>query len=496
MEVIRGQETIKSVWLRLGWLMVAILLMLIVLFWDPPSSLNPLGHTMLAILVFAMTIWVSGAVGFAESSFYVIAVMGLLVAFTPDPANIHTLLGSRQGIVMALSGFDSDAWLQVTTAFIIASAVKITGLGDRLGLWLISVSGSGPRQMLAGVLLMCYVMELFIPSPTGVAVLMVALLQRVMAICCVDRGSGLAKGMMLMVAYGTAVASVGVLTSSAPAIQTAGLIFETTGRDITWLRWFLYGEPFGLALGLVLYILILLMFPLEKSSFTNQKENIRQQLSLMGPMVGRERRLLVLLLATIMLWTTGGILHGLGSSIVSALAACAIFLPGMGIGDWRKLSGNVDWGILMLYGSSVSLGQWLLKSGAASWVANNTLVALGLHRLPPYLAVIALIAVFGVFALAFSARAAAVAALVPTAIGFAASLSGSFANAAVIALISFYMIQTAAILPMHHPMAMVTYATGNFSAREMGSLGAIFMILQVALIYVFMLTYWKWVGLT
>jgi len=211
------------------------LLMLIVLFWDPPSSLNPLGHTMLAILVFAMTIWVSGAVGFAESSFYVIAVMGLLVAFTPDPANIHTLLGSRQGLVMALPGFDSDAWLQVTTAFIIASAVKITGLGDRLGLWLISVSGSGPRQMLAGVLLMCYVMELFIPSPTGVAVLMVALLQRVMAICCVDRGSGLAKGMMLMVAYGTAVASVGVLTSSAPAIQTAGLIFETTGRDITWL---------------------------------------------------------------------------------------------------------------------------------------------------------------------------------------------------------------------------------------------------------------------
>jgi len=45
-------------------------------------------------------------------------------------------------------------------------------------------------------------------------------------------------------------------------------------------------------------------------------------------------------------------------------------------------------------------------------------------------------------------------------------------------------------------MAMVTYATGNFSAREMGSLGAVFMILQVALIYFFMLTYWKWVGLT
>ncbi|MFZ5648155.1 MAG: SLC13 family permease [Bacillota bacterium] len=495
MEGLQTEEGGKTVLRRIGWLLTAFALMVVVLIWDFPSTLSPLGQTMLAVLVFAMTIWVTSAVGLAESSLYVIAVMGLLVTLTPDPASTGRLLGSSEGIVMALSGFDTDAWLQVVTAFFIAAAAKKTGLGDRMGLWLIGLTGSGPRNMLAGVLVMCYIMELFIPSPTGVAVLIIALLQRVMKVCGLEKGSNLAKGMMLAVAYGTATASVGILTSNAPAIQTASLIHAATGSEITWLRWFLYGEPFGLALGMVVYLLLIIFFPVEKGGLKNYRQKIRDQLDGLGPLTGPEKRLLILLLATILLWATSRTLHPLSNSNVSIITTAAIFLPVMGIGNWRMLAEDVDWGILILYGSSVSLGQWLLKSGAAQWVAGNALVALGLGTLPEMVLIVSLLAVFGIFALAFSARAAAVAALVPTAIGFASSLPGLGINAENIALISYYTIQTAAILPMHHPMAMVAHATGNFSTGEMIRLGISFMVLQVIFTGIFFFTYWKLVGL-
>ncbi|MHB8158596.1 MAG: SLC13 family permease [Desulfocucumaceae bacterium] len=480
---------------RAVWLLVAIGGMAAVLALDISPSLSPLGQAMLAVLIFSVTIWVSGAVGFAESSLYVIVVMALLAAFTPDPAKAGSLLGSRQGLLMALSGFDSDAWAQVTAAFFIASAAKLTGLGDRLGLWVMSLVGTGPYRMLAGVLAMCYVMELFIPSPTGVVVLVVALLQKVMEVNGIRRGSNLAKGMMLAVAFGTATASIGILTSNAPAIQTANLIAEATGREISWLRWFLYGEPFGIALGLVLYGLILLLFPPGRDYIPSRPESMKRQLSAMGPMSGPEKRLLTVLSAAILLWASSGLLHPLNNSTVAIMAAAAIFLPGMGIGDWREVSRQVDWGVLMLYGTSVSMGQWLLKSGAASWVANNTLVAMGLHQLPPVVSITLLVAVFSIFALFFSARAAAVAALVPTAIGFAASFPGGPANLAGISLISFYTLQTAAILPMHHPMAMVTYATGNFTSREMGLVGVFMILFQIVLTALFISTYWRLTGL-
>lgn len=477
------------------WMVVAACGMLAVLTWDFSPSLSPLGHTMLAVLLFAMIIWVTGAVGFAESSLYVIAAMGLLVAFTPDPAHPGNFLGSKQGLVMALSGFGSDAWVLVTSAFFIAAAAKITGLGDRLGLWVIGRVGTGPRQMLAAVLIMCYVMELFIPSPTGVAVLVVALLQRVMEICRVERGSNLAKGMMLAVTFGTATASVGVLTSCAPAIQTASLIVEATGKEISWLRWFYYGEPFGIVLGLALLLLILLLFPPEKRTGQVSSEMVRREVDRLGPLAGAEKRLLLVLTAAILLWATSGTLHPISNSTVAILAAAAVFFPGMGIGNWREIAGHIDWGIIMLYGASVSLGQWLLKSGAAEWVANHTLVAMGLNRLPYIISVMLLTAVFGMFALAFSARAAAVAALVPTALGFAVSLPGASANLVSIALVSFYAIQTAAILPMHHPMAMIAYSTGNFNSREMGTLGVLFMMIQIVLTGLFITTYWSLTGL-
>lgn len=460
-----------------------------------PSSLDPIGRSMLSILVFALFLWVTEAVGFSESSIYVIAAMSVVLAITPDPAGAGKLIGLKQGMTMAMSGLSSDAWIMVLAAFFIAAAVNITGLGERIGLTVLNLIGSGAKQIIISVLVMSYLMMFIIPSPTGIAALILVVLLDLMDTCKIDRRSNLAKGMMLAMAYGTATGSIGLLTSNAPAIQTANFITEATKHEISWLQWFIYGEPFGIILALVLCILILLLFPPEKGSEAARRHLVKEKLAALGPLNSEEKRLLTILTLAIALWATGGTVHQINSSLVSVLAVAVIMLPGIGVGSWKSLAANVDWGVLMLYGSSISLGQWLLKSGAAEWVANNTLVALGVQNLNISLMIVTTGLIFGLFALAFSSRAAAAAAIIPTAIGFIQSVGNTQIHSWGFAIMIYYIIQTVAVLPMNHPMAMLAYSSETFSSGEMIKLGIPFMIIELILLALLASTYWKLVGL-
>lgn len=477
------------------YLFTAVVLMLVTLKSNFPPSLSPTGHAMISVLVFAMVLWVTEAVGFSESCIYLIAAMSFVVAFTPDPADPGKLIGLKQGLNMALSGLNSDAWIMVMAAFFIAAAVNITKLGQRIGLTVLHIIGSGPKQILISVLVMSYTMMFFIPSPTGIAALIMAVLMDLTAACGIDRRSNLAKGMMLAMAYGTATGSIGLLTSNAPAIQTAAFVAEATKQEISWLQWFIYGEPFGILLALVLYALIVFLFPPEKGDEEPRRNLIKAKLAALGPLTGEEKRLLAILTLAIGLWASGGTVHQINNSAVSIMVVAAIMMPGVGVGSWKSLSLHVDWGILMLYGTSVSLGQWLLKSEAAGWMADNTLAAMGVQNLPFFLLILTTGLLFGLFALFFSARAAAAAAIIPTAIGFIQGVEGLQIHPWGYAVMCYYLIQTVAILPMHHPMAMLAYSTETFTPREMVKIGVPFMIIELILLAVMASTYWKWTGL-
>lgn len=98
--------------------------------------------------------------------------------------------------------------------------------------------------------------------------------------------------------------------------------------------------------------------------------------------------------------------------------------------------------------------------------------------------------------LAFSARAAAVAALVPAAIGFSQSLA-EFHGVTVwgCTLILYYAIQYSVLLPVNTPMSMIAFSTNTFTAKEMLGVGAPLIIILMLLTMVFIKTYWHWMGL-
>jgi anion transporter len=460
-----------------------------------PSTLTPVGHSLLSVMLFMLVLWVSEAVGYAASSFILIASFTILVAMSPDAANPGKLIGTKTALGMALSGFSSGAWVLVACALFLASAIEITGLGKRIGFFILCHMGAKPKRVLLGVLLMAFVLTLFIPAQAANAALMTAVSVGIIEAFRLDLKSNLAKAMLLIVAFGTGISGMGILTSGAPPVQTAMYIASATKHDISWLQWAIYGIPFSAAVGVVLYLLVLRFFPVGNEELEGGCELIYNRYAEVGKITPKEKKLLGIMCVTIFLWATGKVLHSYDPSTIAVLAVVAIFFPGLNVATWKELEPRVNWGTLMLFGAAISLGIWLLKSGAAAWVAQNTIISLGVDKWPFLLMVGAGGLFFAIFSLAFSARSAAVAALVPTAIGFAQGLSIPGLNVWGLSLIMYYSIQFSVLIPVNTPMSMVAYSTNTFSSDEMLKVGVPLVLIAVGLMVLFSATYWHWLGL-
>lgn len=83
---------------------------------------------MLAILVFAVVVWVTEAVSYEASAIMITSLMAILLGTAATVQNPSITYGSSAGISMALSGFSNPALALVVGALFIAAAMTHTGL--------------------------------------------------------------------------------------------------------------------------------------------------------------------------------------------------------------------------------------------------------------------------------------------------------------------------------------------------------------------------------
>src|SRR5215510_15040003 len=82
----------KPSWIVANWgLLLAIAALVTVLLLPTPTDLPVAGHRMLAILVFAVIVWMAEAVDYAVSAVLIAALMAFLLGFAPNPANPNVL---------------------------------------------------------------------------------------------------------------------------------------------------------------------------------------------------------------------------------------------------------------------------------------------------------------------------------------------------------------------------------------------------------------------
>jgi di/tricarboxylate transporter len=76
----------------------------------------------------------------------------------------------------------------------------------------------------------------------------------------------------------------------------------------------------------------------------------------------------------IALWTTTEH-HGFSIAVVTICGALAMCAPGVGAVSWKKGLGAVSWTLVIFTGGALALGQQLIDSGLAAWIADRVVGA-------------------------------------------------------------------------------------------------------------------------
>ena len=111
-------------------LLLAVAALVIITLLPTPDGLPVAGHRMLAILAFAVVVWMTEALDYAVSAVVIAALIAFLIGTAPNPANPKVLMGTSSALGLAFSGFANTALALVAAALFLAAAMMTTGLGS------------------------------------------------------------------------------------------------------------------------------------------------------------------------------------------------------------------------------------------------------------------------------------------------------------------------------------------------------------------------------
>lgn len=482
-------------WVPRAGLFAAFAALIAVVLMPSPTGLPPAGQAMLGILAFAVIVWMTEALDYAVSAVVIAALMIFLLAFTPDAARPAAgAMGSGAALNLALSGFASSAVALVAAACFIAAAMTATGLDRRIALYVLSKVDASTSHIVMGAMAVGILLSFFVPSTTArVACLMPIMMGFILAFK-VDRKSRFAALLVITAAQTASVWNIGVKTAAAQNMVAVGFIEKHFQTSITWTEWLVAGAPFSAALTVALYFIMTRLLRPEMQEIAGGQAAIREQLAALGPMAGKEWKLLGFVIALLGFWSTEKVLHDLDTSSTTIAAIALMLMPRVGVMTWKESQKGFPWGTVVLFAVGISMGTALLKTQAAPWLANLIVHHLGLEQASAF-AILMLLSVFLiVIHLGFASATGLASTMIPIIISVLEAVQTPGINAIGMTMLLQFVVSFGFILPVNAPQNMIAYGTDTFAARDFVRTGLVVTLAGFALLVVFSLTYWPMMG--
>jgi anion transporter len=482
-------------WLRSNWgLLLAVAALIAAILLPTPEGLSIAGQRMLAVLLFAVIVWMTEALDYAVSGIVIAALMAFLIGLSPNPANPTVLMGTSAGLGLAFSGFANTALALVASALFLAAAMTATGLDKRIALVILARVGTETRHVVVGTILVGFVIAFLVPSTTARVACLVPITLGIISAYGVSKKSAFAGMLMITTVQTASIWNVGIKTAAAQNMVAIGFIEKTLQKTITWLEWLIAAAPFGVLMSIALYFVMTRMMPPEVKEVPGGREAIRKSLSDLGPMKASEIKLLVISLTLLGFWSTEGILHRFDTSSTTIAAVALMFVPGIGIMTWKEAQPRIPWGTIVLFGIGISLGTALLQTKGATWVADLVVAEFGLRNATGMfiLAVLSLFLI--VIHLGFASATALASAMIPIVIAVLQGVATPGINILGLTMLLQFVVSFGFILVVNAPQNMVAYGTETFEARDFVRTGLVLTVIAFALVMVLGATYWRWLG--
>ncbi|MCJ1785338.1 DASS family sodium-coupled anion symporter [Mammaliicoccus sciuri] len=491
------------------WIIVSFVVLIGILLLPTSNDLPVMAKCALAILAFAVIMWVTEAVTYPVSAVMIVGLIVVLIGFSPvqnlgdalgNPSangkalEGDALLGTGNALKMALSGFSGSAVALVAAALFLATAMQVTNLHKRLALQVLSIVGNKTNRIVIGAIVVSIILAFFVPSATARAGAVVPILLGMIAAFNTSKNSKLAALLIITAVHAVSIWNIGIKTAAAQNIVAIGFINKSMGQDVSWGEWFLYAAPWAIIMSVVLYFVMITVIKPEEKEIEGGNELVKAQLKELGPVSAREWRLITISILLLFFWSTEKVLHPIDSSSITIIALAIMLTPKIGVFTWEDVEKKIPWGTVIVFGIGISLGIVLLETTAAQWLSDKTFGLMGLNHMP-LIATIALISIFNILIhLGFASATSLSSALIPVFIALTQTLNLGDQSIGFV-LIQQFVISFGFLLPVSSPQNMLAYGTETFTVKDFIKTGVPLTVIGYLLIILFSMTYWKWIGL-
>jgi len=329
-------------------MVLGILVFLILKFINLPGEISPEGQTCLALTLMVVVWW---AFQIAQSGF----TSGIYLA-------LLAILGVAEPTVV-FSAWTGTTMYLVIGAYLIADAVKASGLGERIAYNVIIKFVANFKSVIISIFLITFILSLLIPHPWPRALLIMAVMKVLIESAKIPREDAIKIGFTVFAA--SVPVSLIFLTGDA---VISPLAVANSGMELGWLGWFkMMGIP-AIICSILTMLLILVLFK-PSQEIQVDKGVMRKKLKAMGNLSKVEIRTTVWLVIAIILWLTDSI-HGINIGWVTLIIPMLMSLPIVGEVLTVKSWASVPVHVLIFLTAAMAIGRVGGVTGMNTWIAN------------------------------------------------------------------------------------------------------------------------------
>lgn len=433
------------------------------------EGLSPEGQKCLALSLMTVVFW---ATKIAHPGYVSGLYLCCLVVFNVAPtSNIFFI-------------WTTDTVYLVIGAYLIASAVQSSGLGNRIAYTLILKFVNSWKSAIYTIFILTFILSLLIPHPWPRAFIIMSVVAVLIKSANLSKEDGAKMGFTV---FASSVPISMIFLTGDSTINPLAVKFS--GIELSWIGWFInMGIP-SIAASILTLILMLVLFKPE-GSFTLNKQEILEKLSGLGQMTTKEKRAAFWITVAIVLWMTDSV-HGIALGWVTLLVAMAMSLPVIGETLTPKDWGTVPIHVLLFLTAAIAIGKIGGITGMNAWIASVVLPS-SVPANPFILGLI--IAVIGIcLHMVLGSVIAVMGIAIPALLAFTNSTSLS---PLVPALFVYSSIALHYIFPFHHLNILVGLGeeNGGYTDKQVIRMG-IPLTVVVFIVILFETAWWSVTGL-
>jgi sodium-dependent dicarboxylate transporter 2/3/5 len=423
------------------------------------AELTRSGQAAMGVLVFALILWMTEAIPFHITGLLSIV---LLTVFRVD---------TYREIVKV--GFGNDTITFFIGVLILSAFITTSGLGKRIGVWILSKTGNSTPKIVFGFILTGTILSMWITNMAVAAMLMPLAVAILREEGIVPLKSNFGRALLIACAWGSIIGGIATPSGAGPNAIAIGFISQMAGIDVTFGQWMLYGVPASLLMAPVAWAVLMIFFKPEISHLSKSRKELEQEFRELPSMNREEKVTLVLFLLTVALWLGSPVLErildiSIPISMPVMLTACLFFIPKVSRIPWKEIEPQISWSGIILIVSGISLGMMLYTTGAARWL--SIVLLSGIGRLPAYVMVFVIVFFISLLKIIFSSNTVTATIIIPIMIELAASLGLPVMS---VALPASLVASLAFILVTSSPTNVIPYSAGYFSIADFAKSGLV-----------------------